>query len=118
MQKKGLRIPRSFFLDDLFNLFNRYCRFSLYYYSNFEFKEGTAKETKLTVETSPAKGMVMREFDDDDNDENPPLELLIKTKYSKSITPIIKKIISNGFFKFFSRWEDCAINWNGVHPYI
>lgn len=57
-----------------------YHRFSLYYYSNFEFKEGTAKETKLTVETSSDKRMAMKEFDDDDNAETPPLELLIRTK--------------------------------------
>jgi len=57
-----------------------FSRFSLYYYSNFEFKEGTAKETKLTVEISLAKGVSLKDFDDEENEEVPQLEQLIRTK--------------------------------------
>ncbi len=56
-------------------------RFVLYYYSNYELKENEKKETKLTIETLEKKIVNKYDMDPDmdDNDEQP-LECLIKTK--------------------------------------
>jgi len=79
--KKGIGCANvTFYLTFLKSISFFIFRFFLYYYSNFEFKEGTEKETILTVEIETNKGNVLRPFDDDENEEVPPLELLIRTK--------------------------------------
>ena len=57
-----------------------YCRFVLYYYSNFEFKDNQSKETKLTIETVEMKQTDFRNEADMDEGEDQALELAIKTK--------------------------------------
>jgi hypothetical protein len=55
----------------------------LYYYCNHEFKdEEKHAETKLTIETLVKKAAAMKEFDPEDEKEEPPLEALIRTKYA------------------------------------
>ena len=56
------------------------CRFVLYYYSNYEFKEKEGKETKLTIETLDNK--VTRNDMEQENEDwvEPLLESVIKTK--------------------------------------
>ncbi len=54
----------------------------MYYYSNREFKDDEKHaETKLTSETLVKKVAAMKEFDPEDEKEEPPLEALIRTKY-------------------------------------
>ncbi len=54
----------------------------MYYYSNREFKDDEKQtETKLTIETVVKKTAAMKEFDPEDEKEEPPLEALIRTKY-------------------------------------
>ncbi len=55
----------------------------MYYYCNHEFKdEEKHAETKLTIETLVKKAAAMKEFDPEDEKEEPPLEALIRTKYA------------------------------------
>ena len=54
----------------------------MYYYSDREFKEDEKQtETKLTIETLVKKAAAVKEFDPEDEKEEPPLEALIRTKY-------------------------------------
>ena len=59
-------------------------RFVLYYFSNHEMKESDGKETKLTIEALDKKAVRDQDYDADGSGE-PPLESLIKTKYSDLI---------------------------------
>ena len=56
----------------------------MYYFSNHEMKESDGKETKLTIEALDKKAVRDQDYDADGSGE-PPLESLIKTKYSDLI---------------------------------
>ena len=76
-------------------------RFSLLYYSMNSSSEST---TRLTVDTRETRTL--------DKQTDPPLEVLIQTKWEDEINLKKKyKMIT------ISRWEEASVTWNGQEPY-
>jgi len=86
---------------ELMRSYNAENRFQLYYYSDAEFKKEERKDTVLTIDTRTKidKHITQKdEMDDgdlDDDMQEAPLQLAIKTK-----------------------WEGADIDWHGVHAYV